>query len=444
MMTNEAVLAAIDDQDIRFVELWFTDIMGAVKNVTLTTRQVRRALEYGINFDGSAVDGFARVAESDMLLRPDTSTFTLLPWSTDEERTARMICNVYTPQGEPFIGDPRYALIRMLNKARAMGFTFKIGLELEYFLFELDENGLPVVSKPYDDASYFDASTGTVQSVRRRMINTLEAMGVRVESTHSEIGLGQHEFDLQYTAALKMADRMSTARVAMKAACKHSGLYCTFMPRPVAGMPGSGLHTHQSLHDAESDENVFVDLGHEYGLSQTARYFLAGQLYHARAMAAILAPLVNSYKRLGTSFEAPVYVSWAHINRAALIRVPSVLPGMEAHTRLELRCPDPSANPYLAAAVMLAAGLDGIEHRMALPDPLEETLLTQKISRLRKTEVLPASLGEALELLSQNEVILAALGPYIGDRYLEAKRQEVEEYQRYVTQWELERYLKRY
>ncbi|GAB4509189.1 MAG: type I glutamate--ammonia ligase [Anaerolineae bacterium] len=445
MMTNDAVLAAIDEQGIRFVELWFTDIMGIVKTVTVPARKVKRALEHGINFDGSAIDGFARVAESDMVLRPDVTTFALLPWSTEpEDKTARLICNVYTPQGEPFIGDPRYALIRVMERAQQMGYVFKIGLEMEFFLFKQDDKRRPLVAEPFDDASYFDLTSQATQTVRRRMMNALDALDIRSESTHSEIGFGQHEIDLNYCPALKMADRMLTARVALRTIAQQFGVHCTFMPRPVAGMPGSGLHVHQSLHMEGSDDNAFVDTEHEYGLSEVARQFLAGQLYHARAMVAVLAPLVNSYKRLGTSFEAPVYVSWAHINRAALIRVPSVLPGLEAHTRLELRCPDPSTNPYLAAAVMLAAGLDGIEHRMSLPDPIEETLLMQKRSRLRKMEILPSSLGEALDVLSQNDIILGALGPYIGDRFLTAKRQEVEEYNRIVTQWELDRYLSRY
>jgi glutamine synthetase len=444
IMTKEAVVAAIQEQNVRFIDLWFTDIMGVVKSVTLPAGQVERVLEHGAHFDGSSVDGFARVAESDMVLLPDPATFVVLPWHPKEERTARLICTVHTPQGEPFIGDPRTALIRVLQQAEELGYRFKTGMEMEFFLFRVDEDNLPQVTVPYDDASYFDLTTDRAQSLRRQMLTTLDALDIPVESTHSEIGAGQHEIDFDYDDALASADRMLTARVALKAVAQHKGLHCTFMPRPRADLAGSGMHTHQSLHDLDTGDNVFVDTGHEYGLSEVARYFLAGQLCHARAMVAVLAPLVNSYKRLGTSFEAPVYVSWAHINRAALIRVPSVRPGMETHTRLELRCPDPSSNPYLATAVMLQAGLDGIRQRLPLADPMEETLLTHSRSRLRQVEMLPDTLGEALEELRHNDVILGALGPYISDRYLAAKQQEFDEYNRHVTRWELNRYLMQY
>jgi glutamine synthetase len=444
MTTKEAVIAAVEEHDIRFVDLWFTDIMGGVKSITLPAAQLESALEHGKHFDGSSVDGFARVAESDMVLIPDPATFIILPWHPAGERTARLICTVHTPQGDPFIGDPRTALIRVLRQAEEMGYAFKTGIEMEFFVFRTDENNRPLVSAPYDDASYFDMTTDKAQSLRRQMLTTLAALNIQVDSTHSEIGLGQHEIDFDYDDALASADRTLTARVALKAVAQQHGLHCTFMPRPRADLAGSGMHTHQSLHDLETGENVFADSSHEYGLSETARHFLAGQLCHARAMVAVLAPLVNSYKRLGTSFEAPVYVSWAHINRAALIRVPSLVPGMEAHTRLELRCPDPSANPYLATAVMLQAGLDGIRQRLPLSDPLEETLLMQKRSRLRQVVVLPATLGEALDELRHNDVILGALGPYIGDRYLAARQQEFDEYNRHVTRWEIDRYLSSY
>lgn len=444
MKTKENVLAAIDEQTIRFIDLWFTDIMGVMKSVTVPANKAERVFDNGMTFDGSAVEGFARVAESDMVLLPDLNTFTVLPWTSHEERTARLICTVHTPQGDPFIGDPRTALIRVLKRAEQMGYTFKVGMEMEFFLFSTDDDGKPLISAPYDNASYFDMTTDRAMRLRRKMLNTLDTLEIPVQSTHSEIGYGQHEIDFHYDEALTSADQLLTSRVALRTVAQCEGVHCTFMPRPDANLPGSGLHTHQSLHDRQTGENVFVDTTHEYGLSEVARHFLAGQLVHARAMTAVLAPLVNSYKRLGTSFEAPVYVSWAHINRAALIRVPSVTAGMESHTRLELRCPDPSINPYLAIAVMLQAGLDGISQQMELPDPLEETLLMQKRSRLRKVEILPVSLGEALEALSQNDVILGALGPYIGDRYLAAKQQEFEEYNRFVTRWELDRYLDRY
>lgn len=444
MMTRDAVLSAVKEHDIKFIDLWFTDILGGIKSVTLPASRAETALDYGTHIDGSSLDGSARVAESDMLLKPDLDTFVVLPWTSEAERTARMICTVHTPQGEPFIGDPRVALINAMEEAKKLGFIFKTGVEMEFFLFKTDGSNQPIISSYQDNAGYFDLSEDKAQSVRRNMLTTLENVGICAESTHSEIGYGQHEIDFHYDSALVSADKLITSRVAIKSVAQQHGLHCTFMPRPLAHLPGSGMHTHQSLHDLKTEENIFVDINHEYGLSENARYFLAGQLAHARAMTAIVAPLVNSYKRLGTSFEAPVYVSWAHVNRAALIRIPSISPGKEAHTRLELRCPDPSSNPYLAFAVMLQAGLDGIKQRMELPAPLEESLLMQRRHRLRQVESLPASLGESLEALRQDDVILSALGAYISDRYLEAKREEFDEYNRYVTQWELDRYLTRY
>jgi len=444
MSDRDAILSAIDERRVNFVNLWFTDITGLVKSVTIPANEIEDVIEHGAQFDGSSIEGFARVAESDMVLKPDLSTFVILPWDTPEERTARLICTVHTPAGEPFIGDPRTALINVLKQAEALGFSYKTGMELEFFLFRsAEDNGLASLS-PHDEASYFDLSTDLAQTIRRKMLATLAELGIRVDSAHHEIGSGQHEIDFHYHSALTSADQVLTARVALKTLAQQNRLHCTFMPRPSAALPGSGMHTHQSLHRCDNDENVFLDIDHEYGLSSTAQHFLAGQLYHARAMCAVLAPLVNSYKRLGTSFEAPVYVTWAHINRAALIRVPHITPGKESHTRLELRCPDPSSNPYLALAVMLQAGLDGIRQQMPLPAALEETLLGQDRSRLRHLEVLPTSLGEALDALSQDDVILSALGPYISDRYLAAKRQEFDEYNRQVTPWELERYLRRY
>ncbi len=439
-MTKDEILAAIDQKQIRFVDLWFSDIVGMVKSVTVPYDEVAGVFDHGLHFDGSSIDGFARVAESDMVLIPDLNTFTILPWDTGDEKTACLICSIYTPQGEPFIGDPRHALVLALKQAEEMGFIFKTGMELEFFLLRTDGQHR---NAALDEAGYFDMTTDSARSIRRKMINVLEAMDIHVDSTHSEIGHGQHEIDFRYAKALMSADQVMMARVALKSVAQQHNLLCSFMPRPFNDLPGSGMHTHQSLHKSD-DENIFADSNHEYGLSETARYFLAGQLCHARAMCAVLSPLVNSYKRLGTSFEAPVYVTWAHINRSALIRVPSVSPGREAHTRLELRCPDPSSNPYLAMAVMLQAGLDGIRQQMPLPEPLEETLLMRNRSRLRQVEMLPTSLGEALDALSQDDVILGALGPYISDRYLAAKRQEFDEYNRQVTPWEVERYLTRY
>jgi glutamine synthetase len=446
MRSKDDILQAVDAENIQFILLWFTDITGVVKSVSVPASKLPDVIDYGLHFDGSSVEGFGRIAESDMVLTPDLNTFVVLPWNGDGERTARMICTVRTPQGAPFIGDPRNALINVLNQAREMGFTFKTGVELEFFLFRQHADGGILPLRPHDSASYFDSGTDDAQSIRRKLISTLIKLGIRVDSSHHEIGSGQHEIDLDYNDALVSADNLLTARCALRATAQQNGLHCTFMPRPSQDLPGSGMHTHQSLHDLHTDANVFGDPDHEYGLSETARYFLAGQLCHARAMCAILAPLVNSYKRLSVSFEAPKYITWAHVNRAgaALIRVPHIAPGREANTRLELRCPDPSCNPYLAMAVMLAAGLDGIRQKMPLPDAVEETVLRPDRARMRTVETLPASLSEALDALAADDVIQGALGDFIADRYIAVKRQELDDYNRQVTPWEQMNYIARY
>ncbi len=444
MSDRDDIFATVEQHNVRWIDLWFTDILGVIKGVTVPVEKLADVIEHGTHFDGSSIDGFARVAESDMELVPDLATFRLLPWGDPDERQARIICNAHTPQGEAFIGDPRIMLIRALEEAEMLGYTFKTGMEMEFFLFRLDERGRPLVGQDYDRSGYFELPPEHSGKLRRAMMTALDQLGIRVHSTHSEIGPGQHEFEFAYDHALNSADAMLTAKVALRTVAQAQEIFCTFMPRPIAGRPGSGLHTHQSLHDAQTGANLFSDPDHEYGLSQIARHFLAGQLYHARAMTAVLAPLVNSYKRLGKSFEAPVYVSWAHVNRSALIRVPGIADGRTEHARLELRCPDPSSNPYLAAAVMLRAGLDGIRHQMTLPDPLEETLLGQSRSRLRKVEMLPTTLGEALDALRADDVMREALGPYISDRFIEAKQQEFDAYNQHVTQWEIDRYLGRY
>jgi glutamine synthetase len=445
MMSKEIILSRLDEERIQFINLWFVDIAGGVKSIIIPSSRAETVLDKGMLFDGSSIEGGTRAVESDMLLLPDLDTFTILPWDVQQERVARLICTVHTPQGDPFLGDPRTVLKQALDKARQMGFAYKTGVELEFFLFQrpTPESSLTTLL-PHDEVSYFDLSTNFTQSIRRKMVATLMELGMCVDSAHHEIGSGQHEIDFDYDDALVSADQILTARVALKSVAQRNGLHCTFMPRPRRDLPGSGMHTHQSLHNTETGKNVFANTENEYGLSEVGRYFLAGQLHHARGMTAVLAPLVNSYKRLGTSFEAPVYVTWAHINRSALIRVPSVMSGDAEHARLELRCPDPSSNPYLAAAVMLYAGLDGIHQRLPLPEPLEETLLGQDRIRLRHAEVLPNSLDEALTALAEDDVVLSALGPHISDSFMKAKRQEVDDYNQQVTSWELDNYLNRY
>lgn len=441
MASRDDILQIVQARGVAYIDLWFTDITGEVKSMTIPASKLAAVLERGAHFDGSALDGFARQAESDMLLVPDPRTFSVLPWSVHGGLSARLICSVHTVNGDPFVGDPRTVLMGVVDEARALGYRFVTGIELEFYVFKTDADGLPLLASPTDRASYFDMSSVAAQSLRREMMETLSALNIGVTSAHSEIGSGQHEIDLAHGDALVMADNVLTARVALKQVAARHGLYCTFMPRPLAEQPGSGMHIHQSLHDVETGKSAFADPDDEYGLSQAARSFLAGQLDHARAMCAVLAPLVNSYKRLGTSIEAPVQVTWAHINRGALIRVPGTSTGTDPSTRLELRCPDPSANPYLATAVMLAAGLDGMRRRLPLPEPLEETFA---VKRPRVADILPRSLGEALDNLEQDDLLLHTLGPYVSDRYIEAKRSEYREYKRQVTRWELERYLGRY
>ena len=444
MASASDILQTVRAQGVEFIALWFTDITGLVKSVMIPADELANVFDNGSHFDGSAIEGFARVAESDMVLAPDAASFVVLPWTAGSEKTARLICSVHTQNGEAFIGDPRSLLVKALDQARELNLRFKTGMELEFFLFPLDAKGMPVAGPSKDIAGYFDIPAEPIRAMRRQMLTVLRQLGIKVDSTHSETGQGQHEIDFQYDDALRSADNILTARVALKTIASQFGYYCSFMPRPHVDLPGSGMHTHQSLHDLDSGVNLFADGGSEYGLSEMASHFLAGQLEHARAMCAVLAPLVNSYKRLGTSFEAPVNVTWAHVNRSALIRVPSTAPGKEYHTRLELRCPDPTANPYLAMAVMLQAGLDGIRHKMPLPDPLEETLMQGAPGRMRQIETLPNSLDEALNALSDDDVILSALGPYVSDRYIAAKRQEYDAYSRQVTDWEVQRYLRRF
>lgn len=440
----QQVLQHAEDHKVRFINLQFTDIVGVVKGVTIPVEEFEHACEHGVWFDGSSIEGFARIAESDMFLMPDLSTFAVLPWEK-EYVTARVICWVFNADGELFPGDPRAVLARMMQKAAEMGYVYQTGPELEFFLFKT-ENGGNVAPLPHDKAGYFDFSTDLAMQVRKDMSNALAAMGIKVEASHHEVAVGQHEIDFRYDNAMRTADNTVTFKYTLKAVAQQYGLHATFMPKPIQGINGNGMHTHQSLAFLETGANAFVDPSDEYGLSEIAKHFIAGQLYHARGMCAVLSPLVNSYKRLVPGYEAPVYISWARINRSALIRIPRTSPGRPETTRIELRCPDPSANPYLAFAVMLAAGLDGIEKKMPIPEPTEENLyhLDEAELKLRNIGTLPATLGEALEELEKDEVIRTALGEHVFERFVEAKRKEWDEYRMYVSPWELERYLEIY
>lgn len=441
-LTPDDLLARVADLSIKYIDLQFTDVVGVVKNVTIPATELNDMLEKGVWFDGSSIEGFARIAESDMHLQPDLSTFAILPWLSGEEATARLICDVYTPDGQPFAGNPRAVLRRVLDEAEEMGFSYNTGPELEFFLLKPNADGTFIPPSPHDNASYFDAPTDMAAGLRRQMSAALAAFGIQVEAMHHEVASGQHEIDFRYSDALTTANHAVTFRIALKAIAQRNGLYCTFLPKPIRNAAGSGMHVHQSLTYIATGKNAFADSGDPHGLSKIAKQFIAGQLAHARGMCAVLAPLVNSYKRLVAGYEAPINVSWARINRSALIRVPRA--SSEQTTRIELRCPDPSCNPYLAFAVMLAAGLDGIRRQLTVPTATDENLYHLNQQQSASLQVLPESLKDALDALEQDEVICKALGAHIFERFITAKRLEWEDYRVEVTAWELNKYLSLY
>ncbi len=440
----EEILRRARDEGVQFVNLQFTDVMGLVKMVTIPIEIFPNVLEHGQWFDGSAIAGFARIAESDMFLMPDLTTFAVLPWNRGRNTTARVICWVFKPNGDLFPGDPRAVLLQQLERAAKLGYSYQTGPELEFFLFRTTDGKVDTL--PHDRGSYFDLSTDLAGEVRKDMIRALGELGIKVEAGHHEIAIGQHEIDFEYADAMLTADQAVTFKITLKAIAQQHGLHATFMPKPIEGIAGSGMHTHQSLAFLESGDNAFVDTDDPYGLSKIAKHFIAGQLKHARGMSAVLAPLVNSYRRLVPGFEAPVYVSWARQNRSALIRVPSIRTGRTGATRIELRCPDPSSNPYLVYAVMLAAGIDGIQNELALPEPVEENLyhFTEEDLRRRNVATLPATLGEAITELEQDDVVRDALGEHVFERLLEARKQEWDAFRKHVSAWEIERYLEIY
>jgi len=442
---RRSVLEEAQRDGIKFVNLQFTDIMGVVKTVTIPVHKLAEVIDHGMWFDGSSVEGFARIHESDMYLAPDLTTFGSIPWDRGANPTAKVFCDVRAPDGEMFDGDPRGILKRQLDEAKALGFEFQVGPELEFFLLRTNSSER-IEALPHDKAGYFDVTTDLASDVRKEMVNALEAQGIVVEAGHHEVASGQHEIDFEYGPALATADNAVTFRVTLKAIAQRHGLYATFMPKPFFGVNGSGMHCHQSLADATTGQNLFHEPDDEYGLSVLARHFIAGQLLHARGMSAVLAPLVNSYKRLVPGYEAPVYISWARINRSALIRVPQITRGRPMATRIELRCPDPSCNPYLAFAVMLAAGLDGVRRKLTPPRPVEENLYHFDDQMMSKYAVgsLPGTLKEALDELAGDEVVRGALGEHAYEWFHAAKSAEWEEYRKQVSPWELERYLETY
>jgi glutamine synthetase len=438
---QEFVLRTIEERDIRFVRLWFTDVLGSLKSVAVAPAELEGAFAEGIGFDGSAIEGLARVYEADMLVRPDPSTFAVLPWRGEHQGTARMFCDILTPDGEATMSDPRHVLKRALNVAAQHGLTFYTHPEIEFYLLK-DDPQPGRDPQPVDQAGYFDhVPRGTTHDFRRAAITLLESMGISVEFSHHEGGPGQNEIDLRYADALSMADNIMTFRTVIKEVALEQGVYATFMPKPFATHPGSGMHTHVSLF--EGDRNAFHEAGAEYQLSKVARQFIAGLLRHAAEITAVTNQWVNSYKRLWGGGEAPSYVCWGHNNRSALIRVPMYKPGKGNSTRVEYRALDSACNPYLAFAVILAAGLRGIDEGLDLPEGAEDDVwaLTDGERRALGIKPLPASLAEAISIMEESELVAETLGEGVFDFFLRNKRQEWADYRQQVTPFELNRYL---
>ena len=441
-MTKNRVIKICQDEKVKFIHLQFSDLDGVVKSVEMPVSQLADALDNGKWFDGSSIEGFARIAESDMFLRPDISTFSILPWKNgDGLKSARIICDVMTPDGKPFDGDPRGILKRNLDYASKYGYEYNVGPELEFFLFKKNNDGALELNL-LDSAGYFDFSADWASSVRKEISNAAEAMGIEIETIHHEVSRSQHEIDFKYCDALKAADNVITLRFIVKAVAEKFGLYATFMPKPIFGINGSGMHVHQSL--SKKGRNIFYDAKDEYGLSKIAKRFIAGQLKYASGICMIMSPLVNSYKRLVSGFEAPVYLSWARINRSALIRVPRFI--KPEACRIELRSPDPSCNPYLAFSAMLIAGLTGIEKQLMISEPVEENIyeMSDADRKLRKIQTLPDSLGSAIKEFEKSDISRKSFGDYCYSRLIDSNKKEWDDYRLQVSNWEIDQYLEKY
>jgi glutamine synthetase len=436
--SKEYVLKMAKENDVRFIRMWFTDILGMLKSFAISIDELEGALDEGMGFDGSSIEGFARIDESDMVAKPDPDTFQILPWRPLEHNAvARMFCDILKPGGEPFEGDPRNVLKRNLKKAADLGFTFYVGPELEFFYFKDSKSTETLDSGGYFDMTPLDAAT----DLRRNTVITLEKMGIGIEYSHHEVAPSQHEIDMRYTDALTMADNVMTYRLVVKQIAMNQGVYATFMPKPVFGINGSGMHVHQSLF--KGDRNAFFDAKGKYFLSKLARSYVAGLLKYAPEITAVNNQWINSYKRLVPGYEAPVYLSWAKRNRSDLIRVPEYRPGKEKATRIELRSPDPACNPYLCFSVMLAAGLKGIEDGLEPPEPIEENVyeMTEKQREARGIRTLPASLADAIALTEKSELVRKALGDHVFNAFIENKKIEWNQYRIHVSKYELDRYL---
>ncbi len=436
-LTKDDVFEAIDKYNVRFVRIWFTDILGIPKSFAINTNELDGAFSEGMGFDGSSVRGFAKIYESDLVAKPDPSTFRLIPWRQKENSVARMFCDILNPDGSPYEGDPRYVLKRNLMRLKEKGYQFMVGPELEFFYFKSDRS-----TEILDKGGYFDLTTLDVASdLRRDTILALDAMGIDVEYSHHEVAPSQHEIDLRYADALTMADNVITYKITVKEIATKYGCYATFMPKPIFGENGSGMHVHQSLFQGK--RNIMFDAGDRYHLSDEAKCYIAGLLKHAAEITAVTNQWVNSYKRLVPGYEAPVYISWARRNRSALVRVPMYKPGKEAATRVEYRSPDPAANPYLAFSVMLVAGLSGIANKYELPPPQERDIYHMSDEERKEAGIrsLPGSLNEAIQLAENSHVVREALGDHVFENFIAIKKAEWDAYRTNVSQWELERYL---
>ena len=443
-VTKEMVMKMAEEHGVQFVDMQFTDMDGILKAVTLPVHKLEDGIDNNVWFDGSSISGFTTITESDMILKPDLDTFVVLPWTMgSEDVTARLICDVLNPDGTPFEGDPRYILRKQMAEAKKLGLEAFMGPELEFFLFKLDANGQPT-TEPHDNAGYFDQYTDEALGLRRDMAFALDMMGIEIERMHHEVAAGQSEINFKYTDALHTADNAVSYKLALKAVAKKHGLHATFMPKPVFGINGSGMHVHQSMSSVTDGVNKFYDKAGTYGLSTLAQSYIAGQLMHIRAMNAVMNPTVNSYKRLVVGYEAPVNAAWGQRNRSALIRIPRISPAVAAKgARIELRCPDPSANPYLAFAVMMAAGLDGIKKGLVAPAPVEENIWELSPKQMKKMGIrtVAGNLKEAIDELEKDEVIRGALGEATFQKFYDAKLSEWEEFRTSVSKWETDRYL---
>ena len=438
--TKEQIVQLIKDNDVKFIRLQFTDVVGTLKNVAVTASQIDKVLSNKCMFDGSSIEGFVRIEESDMYLYPDIDTFVIFPWRPQEGKVARFICDVYTPEGKPFEGCPRNALKKVIKQAESMGYSLNAGPECEFFLFLLDDAGKPTTIT-HDDAGYFDLGPVDMgENARRDICLTLESMGFEIEASHHEVAQGQHEIDFKYADALRTADNINTFKMVVKIIAKKYGLHATFMPKPIAGINGSGMHTNMSLFDIKAGKNAFDDPSGEYGLSETAFHFIGGLIKNMRSIAAVTNPTVNSYKRLVPGYEAPVYIAWSPRNRSPLIRIPAA---RGSSTRTELRCPDPSSNPYLVLAACLAAGLDGVKNKVKPPKAVDQNIFKMPADERKRLGVgdLPINLEEAIKEFEASAYMKETLGDHVFSRYIEAKRKEWNSYKATVHQWELENYL---